>query len=177
MANAEERARNGLISEEKILETLKEKWDFDALIAPYKEGGKEDRPIERTWGTMIDWLINKRKYPPDIVGASIFLVWMRIKQDGHIPPDYTRPDPKADPIPIYGSAGRKFAHAVAGVCGGLMKQKVVGSIFSDMAGSIESRIKTAFRNDTFILMPWFVKMFSRQYWKHRSEKKLQAKAE
>jgi hypothetical protein len=147
----------------EVLQKLKEDWDFEALIEPYKDGGKPDMKVERTWGTMIDWLMNKRKFPPDVVGASIFLLWMRIKQDGHIPHDL---DEKGRPI--YGSAGRKFAHALAGICAGLMKEKISGNIFSDMANTIEGRVKAAFRNDIFSLMPWFVKMFSVHYWKHRS---------
>ena len=61
------------LSEAEIFKKLEDEWDFEALLEPYREGGPgPERPVRRTWGTLIDWLKNKRGFPPDIIGAAIF---------------------------------------------------------------------------------------------------------
>jgi hypothetical protein len=161
------------ISKEDLYQRLSDEWDFEQLLEPYREGGTPSNPVRRTWGTMIDWLINKRKFPPDVVGAGIFLAWMKIKKDGHFPPDIDPKDPKRV---IYGSAGDKFAKGVAAICGSIMQQKMSQQIFSGMAGKVEQQIKDSFNQDFWDLTPWFVKMFSIKYWKHRTRIKQARKA-
>ena len=115
-------------SQEEIFRKLEEDWDFEKLIEPYREGGTKDQPVRRTWGTVIDWLVNKRKFPPDIVGAAIFLVWMKIKRDGPFKGDGT-----------WGSAGNEFVQTLRVVCASLMQEHMSKKIFSGMAGEIEAR--------------------------------------
>lgn len=144
------------LTEKQVLERLEEEWDFEKLIEPYREGGTPQHPVRRTWGTVIDWLVNKRKFPPDIVGAGIFLVWMKIKRDGPFEGDGS-----------YGSAGNEFVQSIRVMCASLMQQHMSKQIFSGMAGEIEKRIKESIKAEIFYLFPWFIKMFSIKYIKHR----------
>jgi hypothetical protein len=151
------------LTQKEIMGKLEKEWDFEKLLEPYRKGGpSKDKMIKRTWGTIVDWLINKRKFPPEIVGAAIFLVWMKIKKDGHF-----KADNGPDGMPIWDSAGNKFVQTLRAMCAGLMQQKSSQEIFSGMAGKIQEEIKTAFRYDYWSMMPWFVKMWSGKYWRHR----------
>lgn len=150
------RKKKAQITQEDALNKIKEEWDFEKLLEPYKESGHVDMPVERNWGTIISWLVNTYKFPPDIVGAGIFLVWMKIKRDGHFKGDGK-----------YGSPGREFVHAIRTMCASVMQERVTKKIFSGMAGKIEQQIKSAFVSDFWAMMPWFIKMFSFKYWKHK----------
>ena len=143
-------------TQQEILDELDSDWNFEALIEPYREGGKEDMPVRRTWGTVIDWLINKRKFPPDVVGAAIFLAWIKIKKDGHFVGDGT-----------YGSAGNQFVHALRTLCAQLAKSRVTSNMMTGLAANIGEKIQVAFQNDFWTFLPWFVKMWSVKYWKFK----------
>jgi hypothetical protein len=151
-------AKKPELTQDQIFQKLEEEWDFEKLLEPYREGGTKSDPVRRTWGTVIDWLVNKRKFPPDIVGAAIFLVWMKIKRDGHFKGDDS-----------YGSAGNEFVQTIRIMCASLMQQQMSKKIFSGMAGEIENKIKAAIKADFFYLTPWFVKMFSVKYWRHKNQ--------
>ncbi|MHC4691036.1 MAG: hypothetical protein ACYS5F_15625, partial [Planctomycetota bacterium] len=93
------------MTQKEVYDKLEEEWDFEKLLEPYRRGGpNQQNEVRRTWGTLIDWLINARKFPPEVVGSAIFLVWMKIKRDGHF-----KPDMKADGDQVWDSAGNKFA--------------------------------------------------------------------
>jgi hypothetical protein len=144
------------MTKEDVLKKLEAEWDFEALLAPYREGGTKEAPVTRTWGTVIDWLINKHRFPAEVVGAGIFLVWMKIKRDGHFKGDGS-----------HGSAGNDFVHAIRIMCASVMQQKVSQKIFTGMAGKIEEQIKLGFKQDFWQMTPWFVKMWSPKYYKNR----------
>lgn len=89
--------------------------NFDKLLEPYKEGGTENIPIERTMGTIVDYLLNKKGYPLDTVGAAIFTVFFQMdvglvfKGDGS-----------------YGSKGRELVTAIRMKCDEYAHEKLVG---------------------------------------------------
>lgn len=148
------RQKKVLMPAEEVFAKLDEEWDFEKLIEPYREGGKPDIPVVRTWGTIIDWLINKRKFPPEIVGAGIFLVWMKIKRDGDFKGDGS-----------YGSAGREFVQSIRVMCAQVAQARVSSNIMTGLAGKIGEKIQVAFQTDFWTMTPWFVKMWSFKYWK------------
>jgi len=150
---------------DEIFARLDEEWNFEKLIEPYREGGKPDVPVKRTWGTIIDWLVNKRKFPPEVVGAGIFLVWMKIKRDGHFKGDGS-----------YGSAGEEFAHSIRIMCAQVAQEKLTTHMMTSLAGTIGEKIQVAFKNDFWIQMPWFVKFFSLKYYKFLVAKRRVKKA-
>jgi hypothetical protein len=161
-----------ILSQEEAFKRLEKEWDFENLLDPYRQGGTPENPVKRTWGTIIDWLINKHKFTPDIVGAGIFLVWMQIKKNGHFQPDY---NPEGEPV--WGSAGHKFVMSIRIICASLIQQKMSQKIFSGMAGQIESHIKTSLTADLWSNMPWWLKLFSAKWWKYRKQRKQLKKSE
>lgn len=60
----------------------KKVFDFSTIIKHYSMGGTKEVPVTRTWGTVVDYLLNKKGYPPDIVGSAIMLTFLRIKERG-----------------------------------------------------------------------------------------------
>ena len=101
--------------------------NFEKLLKPYKDGGVEDRPVERTMGTIIDYLINKKGYPIDVVGAAIFTVFFQMdtglvfKGDGS-----------------YGSAGRELITTIRRTCDEYSQAKfnaVSNALFIEQFGS------------------------------------------
>ena len=101
--------------------------NFDKLIEPYTDGGTEEIPVERTMGTIIDYLVNKKGYPLDTVGAAIFTVFFQMdagitfKGDGS-----------------YGSEGRQLVTAIRMVCDEYNQAKltaVSNAMFIEKLGS------------------------------------------
>jgi len=54
--------------------------DFEVLLEPYREGGTTQFPVRRTMGTIVDYLLNKKKYPKEIVGSAILGVFLELKE-------------------------------------------------------------------------------------------------
>lgn len=54
------------------------RFDYNKLLEPYKEGGTESHPVERTLDTLAGKLIIANKIPPKIVGASIFTTFWEL---------------------------------------------------------------------------------------------------
>jgi len=101
--------------------------NFDKLLEPYKDGGTEEIPVERTMGTIIDYLVNKKGYSLDTVGAAIFTVFFQMdagitfKGDGS-----------------YGSEGRQLVTAIRMVCDEYNQAKltaVSNAMFIEKLGS------------------------------------------
>ena len=156
---------NPQMTQEEFYKKIEQEWDFEKLIEPYRHGGpNRANEVRRSWGTIIDWLINRRHFPPEVVGAGIFLTWMQVKRDGHFKPDFN-----SDGKEVWDSAGNKFVQSIKAMCASVAKQQMSMQIFSGMAGKIEEQIKIAFRGDFWTMTPWFVKMFSVKYWKYRIE--------
>jgi len=157
-----------LLSTKEIFAKLDEEWNFEKLIKPYEEGGTKDLPVKRTWGTVIDYLVNKRKFPPEVVGAAIFLVWIKIKKDGHFKGDGS-----------YGSMGREFVTTLRVMCAQVAREKLTTNMMTNLAGEIGNRIQVAFKNDFWTEMPIFCKVFSfnfyRFLWKKKRLKRIERK--
>ena len=58
--------------------------DFEKLLDPYREGGPApDRPVPRTWGSLITWLVIKHHVPVETAGAAILLICFELR-DGKV---------------------------------------------------------------------------------------------
>jgi hypothetical protein len=57
---------------------VKPNFKFERLIRPYKQGGTENHQVVRTVGVQVDWLVNKRSYPLDIVGGALLVVYTKL---------------------------------------------------------------------------------------------------
>lgn len=98
---------------EEIYKKIKDDYDIEKLLEPYKEGGTENEPIERSSGTILNWLINKKKFSPDIAGAGLISVLMELRQGK-----------KFDGDGSYASAGNDLAHYIAERCDNFNRQKL-----------------------------------------------------
>ena len=123
------------------------------------DGGTESDPVNRTMGTLLDWLIFKKKFPPDIVGAAMLLTFIELKNGKVFKGDTS-----------YGSAGNELARSVLMLCNELSKGKLKDKFYKTIAEAkieetgllIDKRIASAF--------PWFLKPFSAVWWKNRAKK-------
>ena len=135
-------------------------FDFSKIIKHYSEGGTEDVHVGRTWGTVVDYLLNKKNYPADIVGSAIMLTFLRIKKQGHFAGDDT-----------YGSAGREFVTSIRSNCDMLLHYQMMGEIYKVVAES-SGRDMTLFIGGCVTpFVPWFIKLFSIGYWKFRWQRR------
>lgn len=92
--------------------------DLSKLLIPYREGGVESRPVKRTMGTIIDYLLNKKMYPMEIVGGAIFLVFNWIDNGGEFKGNGT-----------YGSKGAELVTSIRKKCDELLKQRLEGETY------------------------------------------------
>lgn len=86
--------------------------DFNELLEPYKEGGRQGRYVERTMDTIIDYLVNKKQFPMEIVGGAVFLVFNWIATGGSFKGDGT-----------YGSPGKELVTSIRLKCVGLQRAR------------------------------------------------------
>lgn len=56
--------------------------NFVNLLEPYKEGGIEDDPVERTLETITSKLVISYRLPIPVVGAAIFKVFFAMANEG-----------------------------------------------------------------------------------------------
>lgn len=86
--------------------------DFNNLLRPYREGGKRERPVKRTMETIVNYLLNKKQYPIEIVGGAIFMVFNWLDTGG-----------KFQGNGSYGSPGKELISAIRIKCDGLLKDR------------------------------------------------------
>ena len=89
--------------------------NFNRLLMPYEQGGIEHNKKNRTMGTIIDYLLNKKGYPLDIVGAAIFTVFFWLDTGGEFKGDGS-----------YGSKGKELVTAIRIKCDELLALKTEG---------------------------------------------------
>lgn len=134
----------------------KSAFDFEKLLDPYREGGTQNQPVRRTMGTIIDFLVNKKKYPVDVVGAAILIVFTELFNGKQFSGDGT-----------FGSMGRELVTYIRMTCDKLLQKKKQDEVFAAIAGGrfayINEFIKRSVQIDTY---PWWKKkIFKRKKWK------------
>ncbi len=97
-------------TQKEILEHMAaDQIDFEELLEPYREGGTQQFPIRRTMGTIVDYLLNKKKYPKEIVGSAVLGVFLELKAGRRFHGDGT-----------YGSPGRALVSYLRRQCDTLL---------------------------------------------------------
>lgn len=109
---------------DEIYAKVKKDWDIEELIKPYRDGGTQEHPVERSSGTILDWLINKKKFPPEIAGAGLLSVLMEMKRGKRFLGDKS-----------YGSKGREFIFYVAQRCNDFNQHKLQSEMYKTIAGA------------------------------------------
>jgi hypothetical protein len=107
---------------EKELWEKQQEWDFSLMLEPYKEGGTETHPVERTFGTILDYLLNRKKYSPEVAGAAILLVFMEMRNGKRFLGDGS-----------YGSPGRELITAIRVMCDKLNQRQLQGDMYQRLA--------------------------------------------
>ena len=134
----------------------KKEFDFEKLLDPYRDGGTENDRVRRTMGTILDWLIHKKKFPPKLVGAALLLTFIELKNGKVFKGDGS-----------YGSAGNEFVRSILMLCSELAQGDTKNAFYKAIA---EAKIE-----ETTLLMdkqigrafPWFLKLFSSVWWRTR----------
>jgi len=132
-------------------------YDFEAVMKHYEEGGTPDNKVTRTWGLVISWLVEKKKFPLEVVGAAILITMERINKEGHFKGIGDK----------YGSKGREFDRNLAATCEMINNQKLTNEAFKSIAEARAPYMQLFISKQTFSLFPWWVKMLSWKYWKYR----------
>ncbi len=144
------------------VEERRYQFDFEKLLDPYREGGTEKEPVRRTMGTIIDYLLNKKKYPQEVVGAGILAVFMQLKNGKVFPGDGT-----------YGSRGRELVTAIRIACDRLARKKLQADLYGQIAQGRMEEMKTFISNQMLVtisplfLTPWYKKLPFSKYKKWR----------
>jgi len=120
----------------------KNRFNFDELLKPYIEGGAEPNPVKRTVGTILDYLINKKRYPVDVAGAAFLIVFKGLF-DGH---EY-----KGDGT--YGSKGRELVTAIRLKCDEINQQRLRSQTFETIAGARLSILEELIWDTSRRMMP------------------------
>ncbi len=144
------------LTEKEVFEKIAAEYDFEKILIPYKEGGTKDHPVERTWGMVVSWLHDKKRFPLDVIGAAIMLTVDRIKKEGHF-----------KGTGKYGGDGRVFDHNLLATCDLIQKQRVVDLTYKAIVESRAPHMQLFVTRQVFSLLPWWVKMWTWRYWKYK----------
>ena len=134
----------------------KKEFNFEKLLKPYTEGGTENHKVKRTIGTILDWLIFKKKFDPKIVGAALLLTFIELKKGKVFKGDGS-----------YVSAGNELVRSILMLCSELSQGEIKNTFYKTIA---EAKIEeTGLLIDKKIgkALPWFLKPFSAIWWKTR----------
>lgn len=133
----------------------KEEFDFTKLLEPYIEGGTKDHYVKRTMGTIIDYFINKKQYPIDVVGAAVLLVFFELKGGQVFHGDGT-----------YGSKGRELITHIRQVCDGLLHKNLEGKFYQKIAEARAKELEEFIRTEIKIMTtPWWKRWYRRNFGK------------
>jgi len=136
----------------------KKEFNFEKLLEPYVEGGTEGDPVKRTMGTILDWLIFKKKFPPKIVGAALLLTFIELKNGKVFKGDGS-----------FGSAGRELVRSILMLCSEIAQGDLKGAFYKTIA---EAKIEeTGLLIDKKIgkALPWFLKPFTAVWWRTKGK--------
>lgn len=138
-------------------------FDFEKLLDPYREGGQVAAPVERKLGLIIDWLINKKRYPVEVVGASILIVFWEMFNGKEFAGDGT-----------YGSKGRELDLYLRTTCDKLLQQKLQEKVFASIAGGRMAMVSEFIKREVELkTYPRIKKIFGRKKWKAKQAEYLQ----
>jgi hypothetical protein len=134
----------------------KNAFNFDRLLEPYRQGGTESAPVTRTIGIIIDWLINKKKYPVDVVGAAIMIVFWEMHKGKEF----------LGKSNAWGSKGDELDNYIRVTCDHLLQNKLQDQVFASIAGGRMAMINEFINKEVLIrTYPWYKKLFLRKRWK------------
>lgn len=92
--------------------------DFKKLLKPYEEGGITSSPVKRTMGTIVDYLVNKKGYPLDVVGGAIFMVFFWLDAGNEFKGNGK-----------YGSKGKELVTSIRMKCDELLQRRLQGEAY------------------------------------------------
>jgi len=128
-------------------------FDINLLLKPYEEGGTESTPVKRTFGTMLDWLINKKKYPVDVAGAGLLILFLDLDKGKVFKGDGS-----------YGSPGREMVTALRFICDALLRKKLKNKFFQQAVKGLPE--VSEFMTVTAInVLPFFLRPFTLSWWR------------
>ena len=87
--------------------------NFKKLLQPYTQGGNKEHPVERNMGTIFDYLINKKGYPINVVGAAVFSVFFWLNTGNSFKGNGT-----------YGSEGKELVTSIKLKCDEFLKYEI-----------------------------------------------------
>jgi len=121
-------------------------FSFDLLLEPYKEGGTPNEPVERNIGTLVDWLINKKKYPEDVAGAALLTLFLDLKRGRVFEGDGS-----------HGSAGRELVKTLRFICDAHLNYKLKNKFYKHTAEKGMKLVSTFVAKESIRALPWFIK--------------------
>ena len=124
--------------------------NFDKLLEPYKDGGVENRPVERTMGTIMDYFLNKKQYPMEIVGGAVFLVFNWLNTGGEFKGNAK-----------YGSRGAELVTSIRMKCDDLLRQRLEGETYKAFLEMYAGELKIC-------IVPGWERKFLK-WWRGRDE--------
>jgi len=132
-----------------------EAFDFEKLLDPYRDGNTKEHPVRRTMGTIVDWLVNKKKYPVEVAGGAILIVFNELYKGKKFSGDGS-----------YGSAGNDLVQYIRQACDKLLQQKMQEKVFAAIAGGRMAMINEFINREVAIkTYPRYKKIFCRKKWK------------
>lgn len=132
----------------------KSTFDFDKLLEPYKQGGTRENPVERSIGTIFDYLINKKRYPVDVAGAALLIIFNDLHK-GKVFEGGNR----------WGSSGRQLVTAIRMKCDEILQYKLKQQVFESIAGARMEALQELVFESVHSQTPWFVRVWAPRSWR------------
>lgn len=145
---------------EEVLAGQMPDFSFSTLLKPYRDCGMDSNKFERTIGLIIDWLVNKKKFPVEIAGAAILCTFMEL---------YHGKVFKGKPGK-YGSAGVELDQYIVQLAGRFLRQQLTAKTFKVMAEMRVSWMRQYIESELAMhLWPRWKRIFKYRQWKRKKK--------
>ena len=163
------------LTTEEILKRKSEFFDVNKLLEPYKEGGTPEHPVERTLGTIVDYFINKKRYPIEVAGAGIFYTLLELKNGKVFRGNGN-----------YGSKGVELVTYIRVLCDKINQEKLDAEIFKQIAQANLTEVSEYINNEIKVIesgldrkieyysVPMPLRIFTPSRWRWRLRKKYES---
>ena len=153
------------VTKEQLLKRHMSDFSFEELLMPYKEAGMESNRFDRSIGLIVDWLVNKKKFPVEIAGAALLCTFMELYHGK-----------KFEGTPgKYGSAGVELDHYIASLAGQFLHQQLTAKTFKVMAEMRVGWMKQYIQSELAMhLWPRWKRIFRYRQWRKKKNDLLDA---
>ena len=135
-----------------VFQETENEFSFERLLDPYREGGTPEQPVRRTMGSIVDYLVNRKKYSMEVAGAAVLIVFTEMKNGRKFKGNGS-----------YGSPGAELVSEIRRVCDRLSRDNQQKQMYQFIADNVFKTIAQWAADEAIRQRkPWYRRLFSKE---------------